>query len=39
MKTIPEAFLRRMEAQLGAAFPAFLAALGEPPKRRSASTR
>ena len=33
MKTIPDAFLRRMEAQLGAAFPAFLAALGEPPKK------
>ncbi len=33
MKMIPEAFLRRMEAQLGAAFPAFLAALGEPPKK------
>ncbi len=33
MRTYPESFLRRMEAQLGADFPAFCAALQEPPKK------
>ena len=33
MRTYPESFLRRMEAQLGADFPAFCAALNEPPKK------
>lgn len=33
MRTYPEPFLQRMERQLGAEFPAFLAALGEPPKK------
>ncbi|MBR0507937.1 MAG: RsmB/NOP family class I SAM-dependent RNA methyltransferase [Clostridia bacterium] len=33
MRRIPEAFLRRMERQLGAEFPAFSAALDEPPKK------
>jgi 16S rRNA C967 or C1407 C5-methylase (RsmB/RsmF family)/NOL1/NOP2/fmu family ribosome biogenesis protein len=33
MRTYPEAFLQRMERQLGEDFPAFLAALNEPPKK------
>ena len=33
MRTYPESFLSRMEAQLGADFPAFRAALNEPPKK------
>ncbi len=33
MRTYPESFLRRMEAQLGADFPAFCTALNEPPKK------
>lgn len=33
MRTYPEAFVRRMQAQLGEAFPAFLSALNEPPRK------
>ncbi|MBR4905667.1 MAG: RsmB/NOP family class I SAM-dependent RNA methyltransferase [Clostridia bacterium] len=33
MKNYPEAFLSRMQAQLGAEFPAFRSALDEPPKK------
>ena len=33
MRSYPEAFLARMRAQLGADFPAFCAALSEPPKK------
>ena len=32
-RAFPEAFLKRMKEQLGADFPAFLAALNEPPKK------
>ena len=32
-RVFPEAFLARMRAQLGAEYPAFFAALGEPPKK------
>ncbi len=33
MRTYPDAFLERMQAQLGAAYPAFYSALQEPPKK------